>query len=80
MKKNYLRLGTNQKNSGRLKVTLSKFAQSKKIKIFLNKDGTIQFEALENTNNFKRFYSELAGGLQEKLSKAPNNQKLLRYQ
>ena len=40
--------------------------------ISLNKDGTIQFEALENANTFKRFYSELAGGLQEKLPRALN--------
>ena len=32
----------------------------------------IQFKALENENTFKRFYSELAGGLQEKLSKVPS--------
>ena len=40
--------------------------------ISLKKDGAIQFEALENANTFKKFYSELAGGLQEKLSRAPN--------
>ena len=34
------------------------------------KDGTIQFEALENPNI--RFYPELAGDLQEKLPKVPN--------
>ena len=34
-------------------------------KIYLDKDGAIQFEGLENTNTFKGFYSELAGGLQE---------------
>ena len=38
----------------------------------LNKDGAIQFEVLENANSFKRFYSELAGGLQEKFPTAPN--------
>ena len=37
------------------------------------KDGAIQFEALENAKTFKRFYSELATGLQEKLPRAPNN-------
>ena len=36
------------------------------------KDGAIQFEALENAKTFKRFYSELAAGLQEKLPRAPN--------
>ena len=40
--------------------------------ISLKKDGAIQFEALENANTFKRFYSELAGDLQEKLPSAPN--------
>ena len=44
-------------------------------------DSAIQFEALENANTFKRFYSELARVLQEKLTSAPNkftiNQKLL---
>ena len=34
------------------------------------KDGTIEFEALENPNI--RFYPELAGDLQEKLPKALN--------
>ena len=38
----------------------------------LNKDGAIQFEVLENANSFKRFYSELAGGLQEEFPTAPN--------
>ena len=41
-------------------------------KISLNKDSVIQFEALENANSFKRFYSELAKGLQERLPRAPN--------
>ena len=41
-------------------------------KISLKKDGTIQFEALENANNFRMFYSKLAGGLHVKLPKAPN--------
>ena len=40
--------------------------------ISLKKEGAIQFEALENTNTFKRFYSQLAGGLQEKLPRASN--------
>ena len=42
------------------------------ITIPVKKDGTIQFEALEDTNTLKGFYSELAGLLQEKLPKAPN--------
>ena len=46
--------------------------KTRKSKIFLKKDGTIQFEALENANTFKRFYSNLAGSLQEKLPKPPN--------
>ena len=41
-------------------------------KISFEKDGAVQFEALENANPFKRFYPELAGGLQEKLPRAPN--------
>ena len=46
--------------------------KARKSKISLKKDGKIQFETLENTNIFKRFYSVLAGDLQEKLPKAPN--------
>ena len=34
--------------------------KARKSKISLKKDGTIQFEALENANTFNRFYSELA--------------------
>ena len=41
-------------------------------KISCKKDGAIQFEALENANTFKRFCSELAGGLQEKLPRTTN--------
>ena len=52
-----------------LGLSLDKARQSK---IPLKKDDAIQFEALGNANSFKRFYSELAGGLQEKLLKAPN--------
>ena len=33
---------------------------------------TIQFEALQNADTFKRFYPELAEDLQEKLPRAPN--------
>ena len=46
--------------------------KARKSEVFLKKDGRIQFEVLENANTFKRFYSELAGGLQGKLPKAPN--------
>ena len=46
--------------------------KARKSKIFLKNDGTIRFEALENANLFKTLYSELAGGLQEKLPKALN--------
>ena len=46
--------------------------KSRQSKISLKKDGAIQFEAVENTNTFTRFYSELARGLQEKLPRAPN--------
>ena len=41
-------------------------------KIYLKKDGAIYFGTLENANTFKRFYSESAGRLQEKLPRAPN--------
>ena len=41
-------------------------------KVFLKKNGAIQFETLEKANTFKSFYSELAGGLQEKQPGAPN--------
>ena len=40
--------------------------------ISLNKDGTIQFEPLENKNIFKNFYSELAIDLVKKLPVARN--------
>ena len=43
--------------------------KARKSKIPLNKDGTVQFEALENANTFKSFYSDLAGGLQDKTAK-----------
>ena len=52
-----------------LGLTSDKARQSK---ISLKKDCAIQFEWLKNTNTFKRFYSELAGALQEKLPRAPN--------
>ena len=46
--------------------------EARQSKISLKNDGAIQFKALENANTFKRFYSELAGDLQEKLPSAPN--------
>ena len=46
--------------------------KARQSKISLNKNGAIQFEELENANTFKRFYSELARGLQEKLPWSPN--------
>ena len=46
--------------------------QARQSKMFLKKDGAIQFEVMENANTFKRFYSELADGLQEKLPRATN--------
>ena len=58
MKKNFKSLG----------LSSDKAIQSK---ISLKKDDAIQFEALENANTFKWFYSELAGGLQEKLPRTP---------
>ena len=52
-----------------LGLTSDKARQSK---TSLKKDGATQFEWLKNADTFKRFYSELAGGLQEKLPRAPN--------
>ena len=49
--------------------SLDKTSESK---FSFQKDGTIQCEALENVNTFKKFYSKLAGGFLEKLPKAPN--------
>ena len=68
-------LGKNRNKPKELWKTLKSFGLSsdkaKQSKISLNKDGAIQFEALEKANTFKRFYSELAGGLQEKLPRTP---------
>ena len=47
--------------------------KAKKLNISFKEDGAIQFEALENANTFKSFYSELAGGLQAKLPGHPTN-------
>ena len=41
-------------------------------RISLTKDGTICFEPFENVNIFKKFYSELATNLANKLPIAPN--------
>ena len=77
-KKSYFEeeLGKNRNKPKELWKTLKALGLSsdkaRQSKISLNKDGAIQFEALENANTFKRFYSELAGGLQEKLQRAPN--------
>ena len=77
-KKSYFEeeLGKNRNKPKELWKTLKSLGLSsdkaRQSKIYLNKDGAIQCEALENANTFKSFYSELAGGLQEKLPKAPN--------
>ena len=39
-------------------LSLAKARKSKIQNQNLQKDGTIQFQALENVNTFKRFYSE----------------------
>ena len=46
--------------------------KAKQSKISIKAYGAIQIEAQENVNTFKRFYSELAVGLQKKLPRAPN--------
>ena len=69
-------LGKNRNKSKELCKTLKSLDlnsdKARQSKFSLNKDGAIQVEALENANTFKRFYSELAGGLQKKLRRAPN--------
>ena len=69
-------LGKNSNKSKELCKTLKSLDlnsdKARQSKFSLNKDGAIQVEALENANTFKRFYSELAGGLQKKLRRAPN--------
>ena len=69
-------LGKNRNKPKKLWKTLKSLGLSsdkaRKSKIFLMKDSAIQFEALENAKIFKRFYSELAAGLQEKLPRATN--------
>ena len=77
-KKSYFEeeLGRNRNKPKELWKTLKSLGLSsdkaRESKISLKKDGAVQFEALENANTFKRFYSELAGDLQEKLPSAPN--------
>ena len=77
-KKSYFEeeLGKNGNKPKELRKTLKSLGLSsdkaRQSKIYLKKDGAIQFEALENANTFKRFYSELAGGLLEKLPMAPS--------
>ena len=77
-KKSYFEkeLGKNKNKPKELWKTLKSLGLSwdkaRQPKISLNKDDAIQFEALENANTFKRFYSELAGDLQEKLPRAAN--------
>ena len=69
-KKSYFEeeLGKNRNKPKELWKTLKSLGLSsdkaRQSKISLNKDGAVQFEALEN--------SELAGGLQKKLPRAPN--------
>ena len=46
--------------------------KARQSKISFKKDDTIQFEELENANTLERFYTELGGGLQKKLPRAPN--------
>ena len=72
-KKSYFEedLGKNRNTPKKLWKTLKSLGLSldkaRQSKISLMKDGAIQFEALENEKTFKRFYSELAAVLQEKL-------------
>ena len=78
-KKSYFEeeLGKNRNKPKELWKTLKSLGLSsdkaRRSKISLKKDGAIQFEAQESANTFKRFYSKLADGLQEKLPKGPTN-------
>ena len=69
-------LGKNRKKSKELWKTLKSLGLSsdkaKQSKIYLKKDGSIQLESLEDANTLKRFCSELAEGLQEKLPRTPD--------
>ena len=77
-KKSYFeeKLGKNRNKLQELLKTLKSLSRSsekaRQSKISLKKDGAIQFEAQENVNAFKKFYSELSGDLQEKLPSGPN--------
>ena len=46
--------------------------KASKSKVSLKKSNTVQLEALEKANVFKRSYSQLGAYLQEKLPIAPN--------
>ena len=54
-----------------MEVSWCKYYVSERGKDF-SKDGTICFEPFENVNIFKKFYSELATNLANKLPIAPN--------
>ena len=77
-KKSYFEeeLGKNRNKPKELWKTLKSLGLSsdkaRQSKISLKKDGAIYFQTLKNANTFKSFYSELAGGFQEKLPRAPN--------
>ena len=64
-------LGKNRNKTKELWKTLKSLGLSsdkaRQSNIYLNKDGATQFKRF----TFKRFYSELAGGLQEKMPRAP---------
>ena len=89
-KKNYFEeeLAKNRNNAKELWKALKSLGVSldkaRKSNIYIKKDGTIQYKALENENTFRRFYSEVAGDLLKKLPKGtqqiykPNNQEPLR--
>ena len=70
-KKSYFEeeLGKNRNKPKELWKTLKSLGLSsdkaRQSKISLKKDCAIQFEALENADTFRRFYPELAGGLQK---------------
>ena len=75
-KGSHLELVQNSKKPKELQKTLKSLGFRSKegntSTISLNKDGTIQFEPLENKNIFKNFYSELAIDLVKKLAIARN--------
>ena len=69
-------LDRNRNKPKELWKTLKSFGLStdkaRKSKNSLKRDGAVQFEALQNSNTFKSFYSELARGLLEKLPRPAN--------